>query len=320
METKYSTVNSKFSKEESALGYLAIGAGGSGKLALQSAIEQHQAAGNPFPFFTAALDTDCRDFDSFDFAIDIAPMREDISALKKNPQRYGPACRVIAERYPELLNSETLGQGARTHRIITQAAFELFDKRIIEGLQKTIHLLLEIGQFQRIMPVILASLGGGTGSAAIILLQYFFMESIRKSQIVLGLEPEIVLRPTAFVVDAYAHALQQRDNTTRDRILANIYATRTELAELEKIGMGHQYFFHLGLGNTAGAIFSTIEQVCKANGLMAWEWMANYSLFKSYAVNNLDFNKETTRYTGEDVPERHFSPENFPEYAESIDK
>ena len=65
METKYSTVNSKFSKEESALGFLGIGAGGSGKLALQSAIEQHQAAGNPFPFFTAAIDTDRRDFDSF---------------------------------------------------------------------------------------------------------------------------------------------------------------------------------------------------------------------------------------------------------------
>jgi len=119
--------------------------------------------------------------------------------------------------------------------------------------------------------------------------------------LVLGLP----VRPTAFVVDAYAHALQQRDNTTRDRILANIYAARTELAELEKLGMGHQYFFHLGLGNTAGAIFSTIEQVCKANGLMAWEWMANYRLFKSYAVNNLDFNKETGRYDGDDIPENH---------------
>ena len=320
METKNLAVNNKLSKQESDLGFLGIGAGGSGKLALQSAIEQHQAAGNPFPFFTAAIDTDRRDFDTFDFAIDIAPMQEDVSAMKKNPQRYGPACRVIAERYPELLNSETLGQGARTHRIITQAAFELFEKRIIEGLQKTIHSLLEIGQFQRIMPVILASLGGGTGSAAIILLQYYLMETTRKSQIVLGLEPEIVLRPTAFVVDAYAHALQQRDNTTRDWILANIFATRVELAELEKIGMGHQYFFHLGLGNTAGAIFSTIEQVCKANGLMAWEWMANYSLFKSYTVNNLDFNKETSRYNANDVPENHFSPEEFPEYAESIDK
>lgn len=320
METKNSVVNSKLSKEEAALGFLCIAAGGSGKISLQSAIEQHQAAGNPFPFYTAAIDTDPKDFDTFDFAIDIAPTQEDVSALKKNPERYGPACRIIAQRYPELLNSETLGQGARTKRVITQAAFELFEKRIIEGLQKTIHSLLEIGQFQRIMPLILASLGGGTGSAVVILLQYFLMNSTRKSQIVLGLEPEIILRPTAFVVDAYAHALQQRDNTTRDWILANIYATRTELAELEKLGMGHQYFFHLGLGNTAGAIFSTIEQVCKANGLMAWEWMANYSLFKSYAVNNLDFNKETGRYHGNDVPEKFFSPEEFPEYAECIDK
>jgi hypothetical protein len=320
MGTRISTVNSKLSKQETTPAFLVIAAGGSGKTSALSAAEQHQAAGNPFPFYTAAIDTDPRDFDAFDFAINIAPMQEDVSALKKNPERYGPACRIIAERYPELLNSETLGQGARTKRIITQAAFELHEKRIIEGLQKAIHSLLEKGQFQRIMPVKMASLGGGTGSAAMILLQDFFMEPTRKSQVTLGLEPEVVLRPTAFVVDAYAHALQQRDNTTRDWILANIYATRTELAELEKLDMGHQYFFHLGLGNTAGAIFSTIEQVCKANGLMAWEWMANYSLFKSYAVNNLDFNKETGRYNGDDVPENHFSPEEFPEYAESIAK
>jgi hypothetical protein len=320
METKTSTLNSKLSKEETALGFLCIAVGGSGKIALQSIIEQHQAAGNPFPSYTAAIDIDPRDFDAFDFAINIAPTQEDVSALKKNPERYGPACRVIAERYPELLNCETLGQGARTKRIITQAAFELYEKRIIEGLQRTIHSLLAIGQFQRIMPVILTSLGGGTGSTALILLQYFLMEPTRKSQIILGLEPEIVLRPTAFVADAYAHALQQRDNTTRDWILANIYASRTELAELEKQGMGHQYVFHLGLGNTAGAIFSTIEQVCKALGLMAWEWMANYSLFKSYAVNNLDFHKETGRYHGSDVPEESFSPEEFPEYAGCVDR
>ena len=38
METKYLAVNNKLSKQESDLGFLGIGAGGSGKLALQSAI------------------------------------------------------------------------------------------------------------------------------------------------------------------------------------------------------------------------------------------------------------------------------------------
>ena len=136
----------------------------------------------------------------------------------------------------------------------------------------------------------------------------------------LGLQPDLVVKPTAFVIDAYAHALQQYNDVAQNWILANIYAARTELAEHEKAGMGYQYVFHLGLGNDAGAVFSTIEQVCEANGLMAWEWMANYKLFKSRAVDGLDFYKERCRYTGSDVPEGWVSAAEIPEDAVSIDR
>jgi hypothetical protein len=300
--------------------FLIIAAGGAGKTSVRSIKKQHQAAGNPFPIHTVALDTDTTDFQNFDSAINIAPTREAVSAMVENPERYGPACRAIVEHHADLLDPETLGHGARTSRLITQAAFELFDGRIIKSLQQAIHSLLRKGQSPYILPVVLTSLGGGTGSASIVLLQNLFTDQTMKSRMTLGLQSDLVNRSTAFVIDAYAHALQQHNDVTPNWILANIYAARTELAELEKVGMGYQYVFHLGLGNDAGAVFSTIEQVCEANGLMAWEWMANYKLFKSRAVDGLDFYKERCRYRGNDVPETQALAEDIPEYAESIDK
>jgi len=320
METKTSTASSNLSWENAGPSFLLIAAGGAGKTSVLSAMKQYQAAGNPFPIHTVALDTDTTDFQDFDSAINIAPTREAVSAMVGNPERYGPACRAIVEHHPDLLDPEALGHGARTSRLITQAAFELFDGRIMKSLQQAIHSLLRKGQSQYILPLVLTSLGGGTGSASIILLQNLFCDPTKKSRMTLGLQPDLVVRCTAFVIDAYAHALQQYNDVAPNWILANIYAARTELAELEKTGKGYQYVFHLGLGNDAGAVFSTIEQVCEANGLMAWEWMANYELFKSRAVDGLDFYKERCRYRGSDVPEALVSAEETPEYAESTDK
>lgn len=320
MKTEHLITNGNISNENARPSYLLIAIGGAGKDSAQSAKKQHQAAGNPFAFYTLAIDTDPKDFDAFDFPIDIAPTRDAVSAMAANPQKYGIACRAIIEQHGDLLDYETLGHGARTTRLVTQAAFELYEEQIIKGLQQAIYSLLRQGQSQRIQPVVLASFGGGTGSAGVILLQDFFMDPIKKRQITLGLQPELVARPLLFAIDPYAHALQQSSDEASKRILANIYATRVELAEYEKIGKDYQYCFHLGLGNDAGAIFSTIEQVCEANGVMVWEWMATYAIFKSRAVDGLDFYKKTCRYRGNDIPELHYPKDQIPEYGEHIDE
>lgn len=320
MKTETSMTNSNILKETASPGFLAIGIGGAGKDSLLSAIKQHRAAGNPFPFYTLAIDTDPKDLDAFDFAINIAPTREAVSAMASNPGNYGSACRAIIKQHKDLLDHETLGHGARTTRLVTQTAFELFEERIIKGLQEAIHSLLRQGRCQRIQPVVLASFGGGTGSAGVILLQDFFMVAVKKSRITLGLQPDLVARPVLFAIDAYAHALQQSNNEAAKRILANIYATRVELAEYEKVGKDYQYCFHLGLGSDGGAVFSTIGQVCEANGLIAWEWMAIYELFKSHAVDRLDFYKNTCRYRGNDIPEKDHPKDQIPEYGEHFDE
>ena len=87
------------------------------------------------------------------------------------------------------------------------------------------------------------------------------------------------------------------------------------LAEYEKAGKGCMYTIHLGLGNNAGAVFSAIDMVCEANGLLAWEWMANYTLFRSRTTDTLDFTRETCRYQGDDIPESRIPKQERPPYA-----
>jgi hypothetical protein len=151
-------------------------------------------------------------------------------------------------------------------------------------------------------------------------LQDFFTDDVVKRKITFGLQYDMVARAVLFAIDGFAHANQQRNEANRRRILANIYSTRVELAEYEKADKGDQYGFHLGLGNNAGTIFPTIEQVCEANGVICCEWMANYDIFKSHAVNDLDFCIDSSPYNGEDIPELHDYPGDLiPEYGERVD-
>ena len=316
METTVAHVlNGRRTTEVTLPKYLLFALGGAGKASASSAMRQHQAAGAPFPIHAIGLDTDPEGLEAFDTAINLALTHESVHAMASNPRRYGPACQALVQYHRHLVGSETLGRGARTHRILTQVAFELFESRIVEGLRSAVHALLRQGPFARIQPVVLASGGGGTGSTATILLLDYLLNPKRKNQVMLGLSPDLMDKPVVFLIDAYAHALQQPNDIAPDWILSNVYAMRTELAKYEQDGVNYQYVFHLGLGNDAGAVFSTIEQVCEANGLSAWEWMANYVSFKSRAVDSLDFYAEMCRYQGDDVPERFFPKDEWPPYA-----
>lgn len=163
-------------------GFVAIALGGTGKESVKTIQKMHQAAGNPFAIYTMAIDTDPLDFEQFDFSIDIAPTRDLVNAMVANPQKYGIACRTIIKHHKGLLDYETLGHGSRTTRIVTQAAFELHETRIVKGLCRAVQSVLEQGRCRWVMPVITASFGGGTGSAAVILLLDFFTDDTKKKE------------------------------------------------------------------------------------------------------------------------------------------
>ncbi|MBN2269870.1 MAG: hypothetical protein JXN61_04605 [Sedimentisphaerales bacterium] len=319
MKTIETITSNSYTNVELSFASLVIAAGGAGKSSALAVKKQHQAACSPFPLKVIAIDTDKTGFNEFDFAIDIAQTQETVSAMVANPQKYGRACRAIVENHPQLLDFETLGHGARTNRPITQSSFEVYEDLIQKEMREAIHSLLRQGQCRRIIPVVLASLGGGTGSAAAVLLLDIFMDPLKKSQIVIGLPSDLVARPVLFCVDPYSHMLTQTNDVAPDWILANAYSSRCELAEYEKAGKGYEYVFHVGLGNDSGAIFSTIEQACEINGQLCWEWMAGYSRFKARAVDGLDFTKNTSRYVGDDIPENDIPKEFHPPYAAAID-
>jgi len=319
MQTIETITSSNSPNIELSPAFLLIAAGGAGKISALAVKKQHQAACSPFLLEEIAIDTETDRFDEFDFVINIAQTQDTVAAMVANPQRYGRACRAIVENHPQLLDSETLGHGARTSRPITQSSFEVHEDLIKKEMREAIHSLLRQGQCRRIIPVVLASLGGGTGSAAAVLFLDIFMNPLKKSQIVIGLPPDLVARPVLFCVDPFSHALTQTNDVTPDWILANSYATRCELAEYEKAGKGYEYVFHIGLGNDSGAIFPTIEQACEINGQLCWEWMAGYRRFKARAVDGLDFYKITSRYLGDDIPENDIPKEFHPLYAAHID-
>lgn len=312
--------NSNIANADAMPSYLFIAIGGAGKDSVKSAKKQHEAAGNPFPVYTLAIDTDPKDFGAFDSTINIAPTRNLVNAMVSNPQKYGRACRAIIKYHDELLDEEALGYGARTTRLITQAAFEIHEDKITKGFQDAIQSLLKQGPSRRVLPAVFASFGGGTGSAGVILMQDFFMDEANKKEIMVGLQPSLVAQPILFAIDPYAHVMQQTTKEAARKILANIYATRVELAEYEKMGKAYQYCFHLGLGSDGGVIFSTIPQVCEANGVMAWEFMAAYLYIKGRYVDGLDSNKTTNRFRGNNTPEQQYYPkELIPEYGDQID-
>lgn len=184
--------NSNNSNRDSRPSYLLIAIGGAGKDSVKSVKKQHEAAGNPFPVYTMAIDTDSLDFDAFDSSIDIAPTRDAASAMAANPQKYGIACRAIIKHHDHLLEDEVLGHGARTTRLITQASFEIHEDEITKGLRNAIESLLKQGPSRRVLPVVFASFGGGTGSAGVVLLQDFFMGEINRREIMLGLQPKLI--------------------------------------------------------------------------------------------------------------------------------
>ena len=298
--------------------FLLILAGGAGKLAGQTLIKHYDAAHRPFPLYSVAIDTDPTGFEGFNDFLNIAPTREEVTAMANNPSRYGPACQAILEHHPDLLSPQTLGMGSRTSRIITQVAFELKETQIVNTLQRSVQKLMPQGNCEKIMPVVLASTGGGTGSAAIVLLLDILHHPVKKGKIMLGMPPGMLDDPTAFLIDAYAHALQQHNEVAPDWIMGNSYATRVELAEYEKQGKGFYYCFHLGLGNDAGAVFASITEICEANGLIAWQWMNSYEIFKGRAVDGLDTYMRACRYHGQDTPEKFIPNEYHPPFADKI--
>lgn len=299
-------------------GFLVVAVGGAGKASALGMIAQHRAAGSPFAMQTIVVDTDPAGLEKFDRAINLAMTRDAVSAIRSNPRAYGPACRALVRYHPHLLDAETLGRGARTHRLITQAAFEIHEVAVINGFRSSIQDLLKQPHAGRIQPVLVGSLGGGTGSAAAILVPLLLATDRYRDRMLLGLPRDILARPVAFVIDPYAHVLQQTNEISPDWILGNIYATRTEMAEQEKASKACQHVFHVGLGNNAGAVFSTIDMVCDANGLMAWEWMANFGLFQSRAVDSLKFFIDSCRYKADNIPELRFPELERPPYASDL--
>ncbi len=280
--------------------FLTILAGGTGLASGQFYREFYESDGRPFPMVLLHMDTDRRTQAFVDHVIFFGLDARKVEVIKANPKRFGPVAVEIVEHYLHLLNPEDAPHGSKTVRMLCQLAFQFHLDHIIRELQKCILTMMQQGGFNCIIPVIVSSTAGGTGSALQVLLPQALKDRAFYSRLTVGLKQPLVHTPVSFVVDPFAYTLAH-PNIHADRILANSYAFRIESAHLEH-QHAYKYIFHLGLGNECGAVLDSPEDIARVLGTCVYHCQRHWKEIRSETVNNSDMNVNNP-YAGDDLPE-----------------
>ncbi len=191
--------------------------------------------------------------------------------------------------------------GARTIRLLTQLAFAYHYESILRGLRNSILDLYHQGGIGGIIPVLISSSGGGTGSALQILFPQALNDPWFASRLTEGLPSGVLQTPILFLVEPFAYALRNQ-TMHADKILANSYGFRMESVLLEAMH-AYKYCFHLGLANEDGAVLDSPEEIAKVLGTSVYQFERHWPQIKGRVVDTADTHALTARYTGYDIPE-----------------
>lgn len=288
------------------VGFLTLFAGGIGLSAGGIYRQRYEADGRPFPMVAVSIDTDPVTADYIDETIHFGLDGRKLDALKADPARFGVAAEAICAHLGDYLTAEDASNGSRTIRGLTQAAFSFHEKRIAIGLRKAIHRLVDSHRVKTIIPIIVGSSGGGTGSALQVLLPFKLRERAFREQVLQGCESSLLQPPICFVSDPYALA-QVHDSAHGAKILANAFAFRIESAALEKVH-GTKYVIHIGFANSKGTVLSQPSLIARVLGTSVYEWQRGWPEIKNRLVDTADVNAlSDTGYVGRDLPENRLA-------------
>lgn len=281
--------------------FLNILLGGTGREAGRHLHELAVADQRPFPTTIVQIDTEPRTESFVDRPILIPLDGGKIQTMKASPATFGEICSTIVENYGQFLNPEDIGNGARTIRLLTQLAFAYHYESILRGLRNSILDLYHQGGIGGIIPVLISSSGGGTGSALQILLPQALNDPWFASRLTEGLPSGVLQTPILFLVEPFAYALRNQ-TMHADKILANSYGFRMESVLLEAM-RAYKYCFHLGLANDDGAVLDSPEEIAKVLGTSVYQFERHWPQIKGRVVDTADTHALTARYTGYDIPE-----------------
>lgn len=298
-----------FDQTQNNMGFLNLYVGGTGALAAEPFQQLWQADGRALPVSRLYLDTDAPPPRLLaDGLIDaFIPVRLDgdqIRAVKATPQSFSPIVEAIVQEILPMLSEEDIGHGARTTRLIAQLFWEVRRTDIAASLNRCLREFMHNRGCRKVLPVLVGSSGGGTGSSLAILLAAALQERTFRSLVLQGFPDAFLMTPTAFVVEPFYRAIAHTQKPVHlSRILANTMGFRIESAYLESMG-AFKTIYHLGLANSGGAVLDSEGDVGRVLGTTLYQFQKHYSTkIKARTVDTSDTMAISGRYRGNDTPE-----------------
>lgn len=288
------------SREESSekIGFLTIFMGGTG-LEAAHIFSTHRRGHADFPECSIYLDTDPKAKAPTDHLLYLSNGPDVLEALHADPDRFGPHVAPILRKQRKLLHPEDVGNGARTVRSLTQLVFAYYRLQILAVLERCLIDLTKAGRCKHVMPILVSSSGGGTGSALHILLAQALLDPTFKSQLTRTLSPNTLFSPIGFAAEPYAYAIKHGP-LHANKVLSNAMAFRIESAELLK-QRGFSYVFHIAMSNGHGTVLDNPEDLAHVLGTSVFLCEQNFMQMKSSWVDTVDSN--FSAYSGSDIPE-----------------
>lgn len=280
--------------------FLNINIGGVGDRARQFMVDRYRADGQPFAMATIHLDTDPATTLDADEHILLQLTGAQVDAMRANPDTFGPVSTAIIQHLKRMLRPGDTLNGSRTTRALTQLSFLYHEGKICRGLQDALTKLRQNFKVSQVTPVFVSSSGGGTGSAAQILLMDLFQRPDFRHRLLGGIPSELLLPPISFVCEPFVYARAASQMQGR-KINANAYAFRLE-SEWMLQRHAANYVAHVGFANNGGTVLSDPDLMSRVLGYAVYEVERCWPALKGRWVDGPDDLASMTAYGGQDSP------------------
>lgn len=222
----------------------------------------------------------------------------ELDAMRANIELFGIAAEIIDTEFGEFLHREDVEAGSRARRALTQLFTAYHSAELLEDMRQQLLELMNEEGARQIQPVLVGSVGGGCGSALLILLTLMLADRESRAQILAGFDDAVMRRPIVFAAEPYAMA-DQNNEIQQNLIYGNAFSFRQEAGHLQARSQLAEVNL-TGLSNSSGVVLKTIAQLHRQLGNAAYWHMRHASLIESTKANY-----GFTHYGGMDAPERY---------------
>ena len=200
-----------------------------------------------------------------------------------------------------MLDPHDILNGSRTTRPLTQLAFIFRREYLCRTMRRSLTRLWQRYKVRMVTPVILSSSGGGTGSAAQLLLMDLLRQPAFRHRLLSGLPSDALAPPMSFVCEPFAY-VNETSEMQACKILANAKAFRIE-SEAILQQRAATYVTHIGYANEGGTVLADPDLMAKVLGNAVYEIERCWPELKARWVNGPDDVASMTHYLGQDSPQ-----------------